>query len=47
MKMRPMVAEMFYADEQTGGQTEANSLFFRNFANVPNKNVLTVKEKCY
>jgi hypothetical protein len=35
MKIRPLRAEMFFADRQTDIHDEANSCF-RNFANAPN-----------
>ena len=35
MKIRPVRAELFHADGRT--DNEANSRFFRNFSNAPNK----------
>ena len=41
-QIRPVGAELFHADRQTDRQKtfrhdEANTFFFRNFANTPNK----------
>jgi hypothetical protein len=43
MKIHPVAAELLHA----GGRTDMKKLIvvFRSFANAPNKNVLTVKEK--
>jgi hypothetical protein len=37
MKIRPLGAELFYADGQTEGQTDMKKLIavFRNFSNAP------------
>jgi len=37
MKIRPVKAESFHADRRMDGHDEANSLFFRNFENAPEK----------
>jgi hypothetical protein len=49
MKIRLVVAQLFHADGQTGGQTDMTKLTvaFRSFANAPktsiNINILSVK----
>jgi hypothetical protein len=35
IKILLLVAQLFHADGRTGGHNEANSRFFRNFANDP------------
>ena len=49
MKIRLVVAQLFHADGQTGGQTDMTKLrvAFRSFANAPktsiNINILSIK----
>ena len=48
IKIRPVGAELFYADRRTEGQTDMTKLIvaFRNFANAPKNQFTAIASLC-